>query len=105
MTAERAAKLVEAAAASAALWARSERESLHAEGRRVEGGWPGTLSQAREYLRGAMPNAAVQLSYEELSWLTRTLYDCARRDWLAARDPAPEGPEKIDHPRPRRFAW
>ncbi len=86
MTPERASKLVEAAALSGARWARAERESLHAEGRRAEGGWPGTLSQARNYVRFALPDAGQSLSAEELSWMARAIYASARRDWLHTSD-------------------
>jgi len=90
-TPERALVLAEAAAGSGARWAQSERESLRAEGRRAEGGWPGTLSEARDHARVAMGEIGGSLTYEELSWMTRAVYDSARRDWLAASDPP--GPE------------
>jgi len=87
MTPARLRTLAEAAAESGARWAKTEREALHAEGRRAEGGWPGTLSQARNRVSGAVARLAAPLSYEEAAWLARTIYDCARREWLADRDP------------------
>ena len=87
MAPERASALAEAAAVSGVRWARAERELLHAEGRRAEGGWPGTLSQARNYVRFALPDASQSLSHEELSWMARAIYASARRDWLASSDP------------------
>ena len=88
MAPARAARLAEIAALTGARWAKSRVDSLHAEGRRATGGWPGTLSEARNYV-GA-DEARVGMSYEELSWMARLVYDSARRDWLARRDSAEE---------------
>jgi hypothetical protein len=84
----RAATLGEAATVAGSRWAKTQRESLHAEGRRAVGGWPGTMSEARNYARGAALRAG--LSHDELAWMARMVYDSARRDWLATRDPSDE---------------
>ncbi|HVJ17954.1 MAG TPA: hypothetical protein VM686_21185, partial [Polyangiaceae bacterium] len=87
MTPERATVLTAAAVSSGARWAKSERALLRAEGRRAEGGWPGTLSQARNYVQSAVPKTGGSLSHDELAWMARAIYESARRDWLAFSEP------------------
>lgn len=68
-------------------WARQFRDELLAQGRPLEGGWPGTLGQARacvdsfllpRLVRARMPepNGAERVE------LARALYSAARRQWL-----------------------
>ncbi len=87
MTPRRAATLTRVAETAGADWAKSEREALHAEKRRAEGGWPGTFSQARDRVRGVVDNGVLRLSYDEATWMARTIYECARRAWLDDADP------------------
>jgi len=69
-------------------WVEALREELKKEGRAVEGGWPGTLSEARARVDGALSRVLAKhrlavLSSEELSLAARAAYDHARRTWLA----------------------
>lgn len=80
----RAARLAEIAAATGERWAASRIQALRAAGRRASGGWPGTLTEARNYLSAEQVRMA--LNREELAWMTRAVYDAARRDWLDKRD-------------------
>lgn len=83
------------------VWALARRQELAAEGRLVEGGWPGTIGEARVRAAGAIRGILVEksmvaLTYEELGRAARLTYDEARRAWLsmlaprAAHDPADE---------------
>jgi hypothetical protein len=78
--------LEQAALAAAQAWTTAFRVSLEAEGRNVEGGWPGTLSEAR--VRATAHVATVldkrsmtALTYEEIGRVARITYDEARRSW------------------------
>jgi hypothetical protein len=81
--------LLERAAFDAArAWTRALRAQLAREGRRVEGGWPGTIREART--RGAAEAAKVLtgrsmsgLSHEELERVARITNDESRRSWRA----------------------
>jgi hypothetical protein len=84
----RAARLAEVAAVTGARWATSQLESFRAAGRKASGGWPGTLSEARNYVSAREVNAG--LSSEELLWMTRAVYDAAKQDWLSKRDSSEE---------------
>jgi hypothetical protein len=69
-------------------WVEALREELKREGRPVEGGWPGTLSEARARVDGSISRLLAKhrlavLSSEELSLAARAAYDHARRTWLA----------------------
>jgi hypothetical protein len=70
-----------------ASWALGWCEALRAEGREIDGGWPGTLQEARsrvlmhfdgELSRRGMP----ELTREELAVATAATYERARQDWL-----------------------
>lgn len=72
-------------------WAMSFCNELAREGRVREGGWPGTIPEARGHAlsfaskalhRSSMPG----LSYEEKNALVRATYEQARRFWNARRD-------------------
>lgn len=79
--------LLERAALEAARsWALAYCAELAREGRRVEGGWPGTIREARA--RAATEGANVlrkqvmpMLTHDELERLARITFDEARRCW------------------------
>ena len=92
---ERRTLLAQGAILTGQQWARGEREDLRGQGRRVTGGWPGTLSEARA--RAQAHSAAelrrlglAQLTFEELEQLAHATYASARAYWLARAEP--EGP-------------
>ena len=69
-------------------WAQSLRSKLKTEGRRIVGGWPGTLSEARYHVSvhcaaGAEPDAAGASDPDEREGLARAVYARARREWLS----------------------
>jgi hypothetical protein len=70
-------------------WALDSCADVTGSGRRVEGGWPGTVPEARmRVLRGLTHELAARgfapLSQSELSAATSTVYDRARREWQLA---------------------
>jgi hypothetical protein len=79
--------LDDAARRAGGLWAMSRREELSREGRLVEGGWPGTIAEARARASDAIrvmlvERAMVSLTYAELGRAARLTYGEARRAWL-----------------------
>jgi hypothetical protein len=81
-------------------WAQAWIQRLLAEGRAVQGGWPGTLQEARAQvstqcnqeltMRGLSP-----LSHAELIATTNASYARAKHDWLlSARDGSRVGTRK-----------
>ena len=69
-------------------WVETLREELKREGRAVEGGWPGTMSEARARVGGQVSRMLARrrlspLASEELASASRAAYDHARRTWLA----------------------
>ena len=74
-----------------ATWVRDFCEDAVRSGRRLEGGWPGTVPEARmRVLRELTQELAAErllpLSHEELVAATATAYERAKRDWqLAAK--------------------
>lgn len=75
------------AAESGRAWAKSLVAELHGAGRRAAGGWPGTLTEARFRLESVLAGAAREPRVCSGEDLARVLYDAARRDWLAYREP------------------
>ncbi len=68
-------------------WAAAVRSSLVQEGRRAAGGWPGTMTEARERLAQVVGAEPVP-STGEVSRLVRVLYGAARECWLMNRESA-----------------
>jgi hypothetical protein len=80
-------------------WAERFCQQLRRDGRAVQGGWPGTLAEARSIVRASMSDPAADrrrglVTSQELEWLARIAYASARQDWLsrAERD-TPDCPE------------
>src|SRR4051812_40182217 len=78
--------LDQAALEAARSWTRAYCAELAREGRRVEGGWPGTIREARtraavEAARVLSKESMVALTHDELDRLARSTYDEARRSW------------------------
>jgi hypothetical protein len=73
-------------------WANEVANTLREQMRSLVGGWPGTMREARTRLlfglRAARPST---FDSEELTALTRAVYEAARRSWdqIAAPDPEP----------------
>jgi len=72
-----------------ASWAKDSCEDAQRQGRRLEGGWPGTVPEARaRVLWGLdaelMSRGMARLSSTELGTATTAAYDRAKRDWLLA---------------------
>jgi hypothetical protein len=85
--ATRAALLERAAVDAARSWAGLYCAALADEGRRVEGGWPGTIREARtrvaaEAMRVLTKQSMTRLTHDELDRLAQATYDEARRAWL-----------------------
>ena len=79
--------LEQAAFDAARAWATACRDELAREGRRVEGGWPGTLPEARMHAsaqagRALSERSLSALTHDELGRVARITYDEARRSWL-----------------------
>ncbi len=94
LPADRAAALERLANEVAASWVASYLESLSQEGRPIEGGWPGTMPEARmrmdDHARHLLTARSMDaLTTEELGQFTRIVYDEARRSWLRHRSPVP----------------
>lgn len=70
-------------------WARSLALRLRAQGREIEGAWPGTLSEAYSCVLAALAGSARELSRDEMRTLSRRTYSAARCAWqlVAAREP------------------
>lgn len=66
-------------------WAESVQARLQSEGRRVAGGWPGTLSEARARVERLLDSTAKSCSPHERERLARVLYGAARAFWLDNR--------------------
>ena len=79
-------------ARTASNWTNRWFRTLADDGRRVEGGWPGTLPEARARIAADAERALGDLSMpaltqDELGRLTRMTYEEARRLWLAGVGP------------------
>jgi hypothetical protein len=81
--------LDEAALDAARAWVRQWVDELKREGRRVDGGWPGTLNEARGRCAELSTRTLAQLSMlgparDEIDRMVRITYAEARRLWRAA---------------------
>jgi hypothetical protein len=89
---ETRAAIVEAAALEAArAWADASRAALVRDGRKIEGGWPGTLGEARAHAAARIAPALSKrslpdLTHDELGRAARITYDEARRTWRAGAE-------------------
>jgi hypothetical protein len=78
--------LEESAAQAARDWTSRWFRTLADDGRPVEGGWPGTVQEARACVAAGATRVLEQrampaLTSDELSRLTRMTYELARRLW------------------------
>jgi hypothetical protein len=94
--ARRALVLRERALALGVAWAKSTGEELRRQRRRVTGGWPGTLREARARARAHFTSADAWracgvLTPEEFETAARLTYACARSEWLTRAMPDLEG--------------
>jgi hypothetical protein len=70
-------------------WVRDFCEDAQRSGRRIEGGWPGTVPEARrrvlqELTRELAEAGLVPLEHDELLTATAAAYERAKRDWQLA---------------------
>jgi len=75
-------------------WADQWRQDLRGEGRRVAGGWPGTVPEARGQVSRGIPAEMARrkmavLSDAERELAVRTVYASARAEWRRHLDPEP----------------
>jgi hypothetical protein len=78
-------------------WFDSWQRDLAGQGRAVEGGWPGTVPEARALVAAQLVvtlagESMSPATREEIAWAARATYDTARRAWLGspARRKGPE---------------
>jgi hypothetical protein len=64
-------------------WAVDSANALRDEGRQVTGGWPGTISEARQRVRTCALLQGSSMTSEDLEVLTRLAYETAKKVWLA----------------------
>ena len=70
----------------ASKWVNLLVETLENEGRLIEGGWPGTISEARRRVVGCLAlHPRDPVAGEELAVLVDLLYSEAKRLWLVER--------------------
>lgn len=86
---ERDALLDRAAREAARDWTLAYRDELAREGRVVEGGWPGTMPEARARSAARAGSLLLErrmseLAYDERARVARITYDEARRCWRSA---------------------
>jgi hypothetical protein len=84
--ASRSALILEASLLLGSRWTRDWCEELLRTGRALEGGWPGTLPEARmrvaSYLRSELTKLQMaELNADELASATRSTYEQAKREW------------------------
>lgn len=81
----------------AAQWLEETSQRLTAQGRPLEGGWPGTLSEARHRLRVLIVSENLQLSEAQCDSLSREMYKTAKNRWrdCAVLRPRPELPDDM----------
>jgi hypothetical protein len=83
---DRESVLAAAAVAAAEAWKAACCLELAREGRGIEGGWPGTLREARVRAGAHVGTVLIgrsmpALTYDELGRVARITYDEARRSW------------------------
>lgn len=89
--------LEQAALDTAKAWAHSRIDALRAEGREVAGGWPGTLSEARHFVRASLARKGVSfITHEELEQVARAAYARARSTWLASAESEDEPGHEVE---------
>jgi hypothetical protein len=64
-------------------WVETVRSELRESRRRITGGWPGTVREARALTYAHFSARASALSPEDLERVARGAYRRARRQWLA----------------------
>lgn len=64
-------------------WVEQWRRELTADGRSMRGGWPGTLSEARQRASRWLEGDGLELDAVSQSALMRKVYDVARSIWRA----------------------
>jgi hypothetical protein len=69
------------------LWAQDVHAALRDQGRALDGGWPGTVSEARSKIireldRELGMDQVLAISHEELEVAVRTTFARARQGWL-----------------------
>ncbi len=87
---ERAALIERAATAVGTHWCTDWLTRLARDGRAVEGGWPGTLSEALglvgpEVRRALDAERMLEATHDEIERAKHTANDVARRSWSARR--------------------
>jgi hypothetical protein len=78
------------ALAIGATWAKGWCADMQREHRPVEGGWPGTVDEARALVKDLIhpklaANGPPTLTEDELLLATRGVYEQAKREWLVAK--------------------
>lgn len=73
-------------------WFETWREELRSQGRQMEGGWPGTIGEARALVSASLGALLARrrlpcATLEELGAAARTTYTEAKRAWLDERRP------------------
>lgn len=86
--------LEDGALAASKQWVDSWRADLRKQGRRAEGGWPGTLAEARAHVIAYFAaelhrRKMAALTHAELTWAAKAAYAAAKRDWRSTS--LPEG--------------
>jgi hypothetical protein len=84
--------LRETAVDAAHVWEKGWRRALASDGRRVEGGWPGTIPEARMRVGAHVGKALLErsmsaLTHEEFDRVASIMYEEARRCWRGAGSP------------------
>lgn len=81
---------ITAARALGAQWAHDVQRSLRSEKRRADGGWPGTMREARSraawLLAASRSQGAAMARPEETTEIAKTVYASARSTWRAYAD-------------------
>lgn len=98
----REALLSSAAQDLAQQWLSTWCEDLRSEGRRIAGGWPGTVPEARArvvaYFSPELSRRRLQpLSASEVQLATQLVFDGAKRGWARVQlEQEPAAPDEID---------